>query len=289
MYRALKALEKNDTVISAGGQYINAKWLIEKKGIVPEESWKPRRDFKSKAVSERMLFHLNALVGEYRIRNEQISDPEIKKKLIKDTQKKLLDYIESYSGPLPETVVYDDKIYKNPKHFLNSLPSDKREIVELIPIREALSPGLKNSRALVGKKGVTIKSADHESRKEDFETLEGHIVEALKRGEIVPLAYESNHSFMDPKTGIMSISAFYAPEGFETPPVPYRNEIGFETEMGHAVDIVGVDLDANGKVIKFKIRNSHGEQSGDRGYNHMYLDYFRNFMKRVYLRVDAPK
>lgn len=51
----------------------------------------------------------------------------------------------------------------------------------------------------------------------------------------------------------------------------------------HAVDIVGADLDSNGRIIKLKIKNSWGTESGDGGFYHMYRDYFENFVTSIYV------
>lgn len=46
----------------------------------------------------------------------------------------------------------------------------------------------------------------------------------------------------------------------------------------HAVLVVGYEVDPiTGRVRKWKIQNSWGEESGDRGYFHMYSDYFERF------------
>jgi bleomycin hydrolase len=52
----------------------------------------------------------------------------------------------------------------------------------------------------------------------------------------------------------------------------------------HAVEIVGADLTPEGRVIKFKIKNSWGDERGDKGFFHMYQDYFRHFAQEVYFR-----
>jgi aminopeptidase C len=89
---------------------------------------------------------------------------------------------------------------------------------------------------------------------------------------------------MDTKLGILSLAAFHTPENFAVPPQPYRTEFGLDLGGYHAVDIIGVDLDASGKIRKLKIRNSWGAASGDHGDYHMYMDYFKAYASYLFFR-----
>lgn len=81
------------------------------------------------------------------------------------------------------------------------------------------------------------------------------------------------------------MGAIHTPKDFLPATRSYR--VNFDLNKGgHAVDIVGVDLDAQGRVIKYKIKNSHGTDNGEDGYYHLYRDYFENFLKFVYITND---
>jgi bleomycin hydrolase len=81
--------------------------------------------------------------------------------------------------------------------------------------------------------------------------------------------------------GIMSISAFHVPENAHPLSRAERKEMGINAGL-HAVQIVGYDWDPqSGKIVKWKIKNSWGEKSGDAGFYHMYADYFHEYATTI--------
>lgn len=54
-----------------------------------------------------------------------------------------------------------------------------------------------------------------------------------------------------------------------------------ESLMTHAMLFTGVSTDANGKATKFRVENSWGEDSGEKGYIVMSADWFREFVYEV--------
>jgi bleomycin hydrolase len=51
-----------------------------------------------------------------------------------------------------------------------------------------------------------------------------------------------------------------------------------ESSMTHAMTISGVHLDANGKPVRYKVENSWGEASGDKGYFVMTDKWFEEWV-----------
>jgi bleomycin hydrolase len=87
----------------------------------------------------------------------------------------------------------------------------------------------------------------------------------------------------------MSIDAFHVPDGAKPLPISVRRHYNLNGR-GHAVQIVGYELDpSTGKVLKWKIKNSWGVDSGDNGYYHMYRDYFRTFVTGIAYFSDADE
>lgn len=106
---------------------------------------------------------------------------------------------------------------------------------------------------------------------------------SLDAGFNVYLTYEHNGDFVDNKTGVMTIGGFNLPLGGGPLPRKARAKHAL-FDGGHAVQIVGYDVDPRtGAVVKWKIKNSWGEQAGTGGYYHMYSDYLRAFAFSVIL------
>lgn len=64
-----------------------------------------------------------------------------------------------------------------------------------------------------------------------------------------------------------------------------------ESAMTHAMTITGVDLSSEenesaGKPVKWRIENSWGEESGDKGYLCMTDEWFDEFVYQVVIRKD---
>lgn len=55
----------------------------------------------------------------------------------------------------------------------------------------------------------------------------------------------------------------------------------FESGSTHAMTLTAVDLDANGKPLKWKVENSWGESNGAKGYLIMTNDWFNEYMFRL--------
>ena len=131
-------------------------------------------------------------------------------------------------------------------------------------------------------------SADKTEVVTTMDQLEKAARELLDKGMNVYLAYDHHFAYVDDKTGIMSTSAFYFPKDGRPLTRNQRDLYATEGSGGHAVQIVGYDLDPKtGKVIKWKIKNSWGRKAGEEGYFHMYNDYFFQFAQGITFYQDA--
>jgi bleomycin hydrolase len=61
--------------------------------------------------------------------------------------------------------------------------------------------------------------------------------------------------------------------------------------MTHAMVFTGVDVDAGGKPLKWRVENSHGESVGDKGFLVMSDRWFDEYMYEVVVekRYVAPE
>lgn len=276
-----RALESPASSIIQGGNGFVADELIQAHGLVPvdELNWKPRVDFEKHPHGDRLVYFLNARIAKF---HEEAKFLQVESKDYLDLQdkarKELRDILKAYTGTLPKKVVHNGETF-TPRQLGKMLASDYApKPLWVLPEVDLLEGNLKKESQVEPApfpRGGT-------SSRESIDKIEKRILRSLKAGKSVTLAYENNTLFMDRQTGILSLEAFNTPEGFSPPKRLYRD--AFLRGFGHhAVDVVGADVDEQGKIIKLKIKNSWGEDSGDGGYYHMYRDYFESFLTSIYL------
>lgn len=193
-------------------------------------------------------------------------------------RRELREILRAYTGPLPKKAELEGEVL-TPRQLAKKLaPDHASHPLWVLPEVDLLEGNLKRESNI----GLAAFPRGGTGSRESIEKMENRIIRALKSGQSVTLAYENNTLFVDRPTGILSLEAFNTPEGFSPPKRLYRN--AFMRGSGfHAVDVVGADLDEKGRIIKLKIKNSWGEDSGDKGYYHMYRDYFEHFVTSLYI------
>jgi bleomycin hydrolase len=280
--KTLDALEIPGGIVTPGGNVFRAEDLIQNHGLVPASAWQPRLPFEQSPLSRRLLDFLNGRVARYHLQSASESNPKTRDQLLAKAQKDVLELIESFSGPLPARFTHEGREWTPIQWMDAHVEKPKGDWLRIIPPETKLPENLEFYARTVSSSTSQIPT---ETR--TFGTIEQIIVKKLQQGQLVPISVEMAHSFIDQKTGIMSIKAFHLPEGFTPPPTAYRKAFDVAGKLlgtPHLMVIVGVDLDAYGKVIKFKVRNSHGEKAGDEGYYHLYPDYFREYLNYVAIR-----
>ena len=276
-----EALESPQSPIFQGGNANYADELIRRYGIVPDDPtvWKPRVQFEKAPHGGRLVYFLNARAAQFHQDAKDIQ-PESKAYLgLQDQAREdMRDIWKTYTGTLPKKFQVGENSF-SPKAFSKALARDYvPKPLWVFPEMDPLSGNLRRESSLQ----VAALPTDTPSSRESLLKMEKRIINALKSGQSVTLSYENNSLFVDKDTGIMSLEAFNTPAGFSPPPRLYRD--AFQRGAGyHAVDVVGVDLDSEGRMVKLKIKNSWGSESGDQGYLHMYRDYFEQFVSSIYL------
>ncbi len=288
VHKTLDALKNPGLQIGMGNFMTNANWLIEQYGIVPDEVWQPRVFVSNKENSLKLFEFLDGRVAQYHLAFAKAQTNKEKARLYRKASKDVLDILQVYFGDVPESFQYNGRTYASPKDFAESLPVIPRlSWTCLVPVREPLPENLRGGKQTNASTQFN-RTLPNPLVEEvlTFDEIEQKIVENLKQGKPVPISFESVDAFIDKKTGIMSIDAFFHPEGFETPQWRFKHHFGWN-DGNHIVLIVGVDLDSTGQIIKFKIKNSWGEKTGDHGTFHMYRDYFRAYLNAAYIKDDS--
>ncbi|MGZ3711441.1 MAG: C1 family peptidase [Bdellovibrionota bacterium] len=277
--RSVLALEQPGYQLAEGGFYGGALRLIRDHGIVPNEVWQPRIPFETQPHKNRLLSFLNHRIAKFHLYAAKY--PLNKASEMEVAKADLQEILTAYTGAPPTSFTFRGVEYESPKAFAESLfPNKAQSAIKYKLKKEGIPDVLEKAKPAKGYNtptGTLMKISEIEA---DYERIERAIVDSIKNGRSVVLSTEMANEFIDKKLGIMSPRAFHIPDGFEPVPAAYRDAFNI-AGGGHQMEIVGVDLDDAGRVIKYKIKNSWGSDSGDQGFYHMYPDYFRIYVKSV--------
>ncbi len=261
--KALYALDHSGSSVKLSGEPTTADRVIRKYGLMPSKAWKPRIDFTQGSHLSRLTYYLNSRIAQFREESKK-ANQEQKAQLAKEAKKDLLDLIEAYSGLLPQEFTYREKTYTPLTWAKKFLPKEADRPLDQV--------------------AGDLGAEKHTRSERPVEELEQKIISALKMGQTPIITFDVARIFIDHETGIMSLNAFYVPENFKNSSWTYRSKNGISFSR-HLTLVVGADVDpSTGRLIKLKIKNSWGTQSGDDGYYHMYRDYFEQVLTAVYLR-----
>lgn len=115
-----------------------------------------------------------------------------------------------------------------------------------------------------------------------MEEIEKLAIASLKDDCKLYSSYDTGKQF-DRDRGVMDL-ANYDYEGLfgtQFPMTKAERIATFDSGSAHAMTLTAVDLDKNGKPLKWKVENSWGAASGVNGYAIMTADWFREYMYRL--------
>ncbi len=262
--QTLVALKSGKTDINLGSFAFESRNSIRKYGIIPESAWRGSKNF----IKQPMYGHLEGALETILVRavwtTANTTDKSVKTLVKEEARREILIMIENVIGKLPKEFNYENKTY-TPRSFAETFFPEL--YVPIVDVR------MQNNLKQVERQ----KTGARISLKVDFQRGENMMRQVLDQGRTLFLSYRHHRQFVDSKTGVMSIEAFAYPRmaGALTSALMTK----FSKWGGsHAVLVVGYELNpATGRVRKWKIQNSWGEDTGDHGYFHMYADYFAKF------------
>lgn len=119
------------------------------------------------------------------------------------------------------------------------------------------------------------------------EELAALTVKQLQAGQLVWFGSDVSKCG-DRKRGIWDSEAFDYASAFE---LDFSMEKGAaldyrESAMNHAMVITGVELDENGKPVRWKIQNSWSDEDGSKGYYLMSAAWFERYVYQVVIRRE---
>lgn len=115
-----------------------------------------------------------------------------------------------------------------------------------------------------------------------MEEIEKLAIASLKDGRKMYSSYDVG-KLLDRKRGYASLDNFDYGSVFGTTfGMDKAQRIStFDSGSTHAMTLTAVDLDADGKPVKWKVENSWGADSGQKGYLIMTAEWFREYMFRL--------
>lgn len=276
--KAEAALSKPASHLKMGGFAYNFEGLVKQVGVVPAEAWSPRVLFFNDPTADRLENLLDTRIAQFHLSGE----PET----LDQAKSDILAIIEAFTGPLPS----DDRpirwkgLQLTPQEWAAKLEVNVDFVAtrlsvpepENLPAHLASLPSARSENRYTAPDPFSVTP---ERRKTvTVEELGAAVAEAVHKNVPVFLSIEIQRSLIDTGTGAMTIQGFHLPEGYEVIPRAYRRHFDRGGGM-HAIEVVGVDYNADGSIKRFKLRNSWGTAVGTQGYYHLYWDYFQEFIR----------
>ncbi|VEU75562.1 Aminopeptidase C [Mycoplasmopsis maculosa] len=273
--------------VSDGGYWEWAQGLIKKYGLVPKSIMDDTYDAQnSNGLNQVLDFHL--LSAAHKIReafknNENIE--ELRK--IKHDALEIVFQINAKSLGLPPiefTFEYRDKD-KNFHKIENITPLDflKEYIgfefldkINLIHDPRDIYPKNRVYHSKYYKSVIEEKCV--QSLNTNINEIKEAIVKSLQAG--IPVWFDCDVSlFIEPKAGIFDTDIYNFEDSLKIwNSISKKDRVNFKfSTPNHAMTFVGVDLDKDGKPIKWEVENSWGEDRRHKGYFSMSDKWFDEF------------
>lgn len=299
--------------VSDGGYFEYFNFLVSKYGIVPASAMKSTASFRdSSAMDQQLTNKLAAIAAKMKEKYHSFQFADDQKlvtqaqadelfKIREEGMSEIYKLVASHLGAPPEkfTFTFKDGTKKEftPKQFA-------REVVKFNPKRNVVvssDPTLEYDKPyrIPGSLLNLATPKEPDSTNHFINVKSERLLELVKgsidQGYAVWFGADANQSMVvfsktNPKAAGIMHPKIYNPEIFdglwEINPFPILDDAKAEriagtTQMDHAMVFVGYDLDENGKIIKLKVANSWSKKAGDKGYFHMYREWFEKYVSQI--------
>jgi bleomycin hydrolase len=265
-----------ESKITLGSGPIQSKHSLVSYGVIPEGVWTPKMPFSANPTAAQFKRALEVIIEDTKAARAQETNPLRKQEITREGELKIQTLFQEIVGDLPQQFQWQGRTW-SPQEFAKTYFGFFADpVTQMIVRADRKAP-------------ETIESLDFDKKVTvNINTLEQKARALIDQNQTVYVAYVHHRNFVDRASGIMSIEAFYTPADAKPLSRKQREDQNLY-ELGHHVQIVGYETDPKtGHIIKWKIRNSWGSQSGDQGYYHMYNDYFRAFVKSIAYPSASP-
>lgn len=279
--------------VGDGGQWQMYVELIKKYGICPKAAFVENAQSNETLGSSRLCgAALRKFAADAYHSYEKYHDENKLYELKEDYNHKIYNILTSSFGVPPQKFDFEyvdkdgnyhiEKDYTPKSFFEKYIGNDIDEFVSIIHAptkdKEYLKTySLEYIGNVVGGKPITHLNLE-------FDRIEELVINTLKDGEIVWFGSDVG-KFGDREKGIWDDQSFDYVTPFDVNQVFDKADMldFYQSSMGHAMCITGVDLKDN-KPVRWKIENSWGDANGDKGYYMMSESFFRSFVFQVAIR-----
>ena len=290
-----KADPKRVEEADEGGFQIWAMKIIRKHGFVPERSMPLTADAADPALYVNRLQTLLVKGQKDLSRIKGRGAAAKRTKVLKKYLGQVDALLETTIGKPPANFTYGGKRY-TPQTFARQHLGIKDRDLEYVTLTHYTDRSF-NRRYRSGK-APGMNSFDEYNVSMDV--IQKAVKTTVRRGEAVLFginvsedhphrAYGEN--LPTKAKGILSLKAFDYGSLVASPKISKRDKLKAGLwQANHAMTITGYDPGKAGRTNKWKVENSLGKSSGDKGFFHMYDDYFRRHVEDVVVpRSSVPK
>ena len=198
-----------------------------------------------------------------------------KLKIQKNYLKKMDELLIDTFGEMPESFTYKGREF-TPNSFMDEYLPEHSEDITYVKYEKLLGkedPDIGIDFNEIIKDELKVANLTTKVEYKSSQDIDKIIIESIDNNRPVNIGvqWRSSDLFLDKNNKIIEYinnenGVIRAPE----------LDNSFSTGGGHAVLIIGYELDINGNIKTLKILNSWGEHAGDRGIYHMDIEYFKN-------------
>ena len=278
-----------------GGFEVWAMKIVKRQGFVPAEKMPLTADGSDPGL---YLNRLQTLLGKAKLDFAKLSRGKgtatKRKAMLKRYEKKVDQLLDMSIGKPPKSFTYEGKRY-TPRTFASRYLGLKPRDLDYVTLTHYPTRGW-NRRYKGGGGSPGMPAFDEYNV--SMKTMQAAVKKTLRKGEAVLLGVNVSEDqphradFKNaPKNaeGILSLRAFNYKRLIPAPRLSKRDKLKAGLwEANHAMAITGYDPGSKrGSVKKWKIENSHGADSGDKGFFHMYDGFFRKHVEDVVVPRSA--
>lgn len=281
----LTSKKKLISEIGEGGFSVNVDSYARTFGLLPTSVWKPKTAFHDHGNKRIIQRKIQDLFSEF---NTKAKDPELTAEQLSELKdryvKKIDNEFDRMFGKPPARFEFNGKRYTAQTFYMENRKQGLHDGVvwnvknraEKYKNRTYTLP--KYIRGRVAFDNVRLQNVT-----KNLDDLNAQIIKSIDRGRAVGAGFRWASGESYGKEGTQFIDNF---TGIMTSPESIVGEKVNPRGGGHMVLIIGYELDGKGKIKRYKILNSWGHRKGDNGIYHMDVNYFKNFLRGLYLNKN---